>query len=65
MTPNVGMIDRMVRIVIGVALIALAMGYIPAFAPQIWGWLGVVPLVTGVLGTCPVYSLIGMNTCAR
>jgi len=65
MTTNVGIIDRIVRIVVGLALIALALGYIPGFAPQVWGWIGILPLLTGVVGTCPMYSLIGVNTCKR
>jgi membrane-bound ClpP family serine protease len=56
---NVGGIDRALRIVIGLALIVLAaMGTI-----GVWGYIGVVPLVTGLMRSCPVYSLLGMNTC--
>jgi CHASE2 domain-containing sensor protein len=56
---NVGGIDRVLRIVVGLALIALTLlGYI-----GMWGWIGVVPLVTGLIGFCPLYTLIGMNTC--
>lgn len=59
MKTNVGGIDRILRIVAGLVLIALTlMGVIGA-----WGWIGVVPLATGLLRTCPVYSLLGMNTC--
>ena len=58
---NVGTLDRAVRIGAGVLLVALAaMGTIGA-----WGYIGVVPLLTGVVGTCPVYSLLGLSTCAR
>ncbi|WP_454908588.1 YgaP family membrane protein [Variovorax gossypii] len=58
---NVGTLDRAVRIGAGVLLIALAaMGTIGA-----WGYIGVVPLLTGVVGTCPAYSLLGFSTCAR
>lgn len=56
---NVGGIDRILRIVAGIALIALTlMGVI-----GLWGWIGVVPLATGLLRTCPAYSLLGINTC--
>lgn len=59
---NVGTIDRVLRIFAGLALIALALGYVPNYQSA-WGWIGVIPLVTGLVGTCPVYSLFGMNTC--
>lgn len=59
MNVNVGTVDRMVRIVIGLALIAAAAtGRI-----GVWGYIGVLPLLTGLLKVCPAYSLIGMNTC--
>lgn len=59
MKVNVGMIDRALRIVVGVVLIALAaMGQI-----GLWGWIGVVPLATGLIGYCPAYSLFGLSTC--
>lgn len=59
MTHNVGGIDRIVRIVAGLALIALAgTGTVGA-----WGWIAIVPLLTGAMGTCPAYRLIGLNTC--
>ncbi|MBI4742566.1 MAG: DUF2892 domain-containing protein [Betaproteobacteria bacterium] len=56
---NVGGIDKILRIVAGVVLIALA------FFGQIgmWGYIGVVPLATGLIGFCPLYPLLGMNTC--
>ena len=65
MNTNVGTIDRILRFVAGLALIALALGYIPGFAPQVWGWIGIIPLLTAVFGTCPLYSMIGVNTCKR
>lgn len=65
MSTNVGTIDRVLRIVVGLALIALALGYIPGYAPQKWGWIGVVPLLTALIGYCPAYSIFGMNTCSR
>ena len=56
---NVGGIDRAVRIVAGLVLIALAVTGV--FAP--WGWIGVVPLVTGLVRWCPAYTLFGVRTC--
>lgn len=59
MKNNEGGIDRMVRIVAGLVLLGLmAMGTIGW-----WGWLGIVPLATGLIGWCPAYTLLGMNTC--
>ena len=56
---NVGGIDRILRIVVGLVLIALAATGTVGW----WGWLGVIPLLTGVVRFCPLYSLVGMNTC--
>ena len=59
MKNNVGGIDKILRIVVGIALITLtALGVVGG-----WGWIGVVPLLTGLSGVCPAYSLLGMNTC--
>ena len=56
---NVGSADRFIRILLGIVLIALVF-----VGPQTpWGWIGIVPLVTGLLRTCPLYSLIGINSC--
>lgn len=58
---NVGNIDRAARIVIGLALLAMATsGVIGA-----WGWIGIVPLATGVIAKCPLYSMLGIATTAR
>lgn len=59
MKTNVGGIDRVLRIVAGLALIVLAVTGVIGN----WGWIGIVPLLTGVFRTCPAYSLLGMNTC--
>ena len=57
---NVGGIDRVLRIVGGIALVALAAtGTIGA-----WGYIGIVPLLTGTVGFCPVYPLLGLSTCS-
>lgn len=58
---NVGGIDRTLRIVVGLVLIALV--FVGPKTP--WGWIGLVPLLTGLLRTCPLYSLIGLNSCPR
>lgn len=56
---NVGGTDRILRIVVGLVLILLVLsGQIGA-----WGWIGVVPLATGLFRMCPLYSVFGMNTC--
>jgi sulfite exporter TauE/SafE len=64
MTTNVGTIDRVFRIIIGVALIAFALGYIMPATGWNWiGWIGIVPILTAVFGTCPAYTLLGLSTC--
>ncbi len=55
---NVGTIDRVLRIVIGIALIALA--YLGKIG--VWGYIGVIPLATGLMSNCMLYSLLGINT---
>lgn len=59
MKSNMGSIDRALRIIVGVVLVGLALTGTVGW----WGWLGVVPIVTGALGNCPLYSIIGVNTC--
>ncbi|MCB5426158.1 DUF2892 domain-containing protein [Altererythrobacter sp. CC-YST694] len=56
---NVGRTDRILRILVGLVLIALV--FVGPKTP--WGWLGIIPLATGLLRSCPLYSLIGVNTC--
>lgn len=61
MVTNVGMIDRVLRIIVGAALIAAAL---LVEHPYAWiGWIGVVPLLTGIVGHCPAYRLFGLRTC--
>jgi DUF2892 family protein len=56
---NEGTLDRVIRVLAGVVLVALVLtGTI-----GVWGWIGVVPLLTGALGYCPAYSLFGFKTC--
>ena len=59
MKANVGGIDKALRIVAGLVLIGLAIAGIGS--P--WTWIGVVPLLTGLVGFCPAYSLLGMSSC--
>jgi hypothetical protein len=59
MKSNVGGIDRILRIVVGLVLVALA----ATGTVGIWGWIGLVPLATGLFRFCPVYPLLGMSTC--
>lgn len=61
MPTNVGTIDRILRIIVGLALISLVF-----FGPKtVWGWIGAVPLLTALVGYCPAYSILGITTCAR
>jgi O-antigen ligase len=59
MTRNAGNVDRTIRIVAGLVLITLA----ATGTVGVWGWLGVLPLATGLVGWCPPYSMLGINTC--
>ena len=59
MKSNVGGIDKTLRIVAGLALI----GATVAGALPVWGYIGVVPLATGLMGFCPLYPLLGLSTC--
>jgi hypothetical protein len=59
LTKNEGAVDRVLRVAVGLVLISLVF-----VGPQTpWGWAGLVPLVTGLAGSCPLYSLFGINTC--
>ncbi len=61
MSRNEGSIDRALRVIVGLVLLALV--FVGPKTP--WGWVGVVPLVTGLIGMCPLYSILGINTCPR
>ncbi|SHG70924.1 YgaP family membrane protein [Pollutimonas bauzanensis] len=56
---NVGGIDRLLRILAGIVLIALAATHTVGW----WGWLGAIPLLTGLAGFCPLYAILGTGTC--
>ena len=59
MKANEGMFDRALRIVAGIGVLSLAF-----VGPQTpWGYLGIVPLATGLIGWCPLYALLRINTC--
>ena len=59
MIKNIGTIDRTLRVIVGLALIALSV----TGTTGPWGWIGIVPLATGLLGWCPAYTLFGIKTC--
>ncbi len=55
---NEGNLDRIMRVVLGLVLISLVfIGPMTA-----WGWVGLVPLITGLVGSCPIYSILGLST---
>jgi len=57
---NEHLVDRVIRVVVGVALLSLVW-----IGPQTpWGWVGLVPLVTGLVGSCPLYRVFGISTCS-
>lgn len=56
---NEGNLDRTLRIILGIGIISLVF-----WGPETaWGYLGVIPLITGVVGFCPLYKIVGLNTC--
>ena len=60
MSRNEGTVDRVLRVVVGLVLLSLVF-----VGPKTaWGWIGIVPILTGLVGYCPAYRLIGLNTCA-
>ena len=59
MKTNEGGVDRIARIAAGLVLIGLA----ATGTVGVWGWLGIVPLATGAIGWCPLYTVLGINTC--
>lgn len=59
MTVNVGTVDRVIRALVGIVLLAMVF-----VGPQTaWGWIGLIPLLTAIVGICPAYSLLGIRTC--
>lgn len=59
MKANEGKVDRVVRVIVGIVLLSLVF-----IGPQtMWGWVGLVPLLTGLIGFCPLYRIFGLSTC--
>lgn len=59
MATNMGSVDRVLRAAVGIVLIALVF-----IGPQtVWGWIGLIPLLTAFIGSCPLYSVLGIKTC--
>jgi len=56
---NEGTIDRVLRIILGAVLLSLV--FVGPMTP--WGWVGIIPLATGLIGSCPIYSIFGLSTC--
>ena len=56
---NVGAGDRALRIIVGLALMVMA--YMSTIG--VWGWIGIIPLMTGMIKFCPMYAILGMKTC--
>jgi len=61
MTVNEGNVDRVLRVLVGLLLIALVF----VGPKSAWGWIGLIPLITGLVGFCPLYRLVGLNTCPK
>ncbi len=59
MNKNIGSPERLIRIIVGLALIVWTL----FFHGPVWAWIGVMPLLTGLAGWCPPYKLLGINTC--
>ena len=58
---NEGTVDRTLRVLVGIGLISLVF-----VGPQTpWGWIGLMPLLTGLIGSCPGYTIFGMSTCGK
>ncbi len=62
MTKNVGTIDRVLRVILGLGLLAFALVG-PETGYNAWGYIGIVPLLTAAMGWCPAYTLFGLRTC--
>lgn len=57
---NEGTLDRALRVIVGLVLVVLA----ATGTVGLWGWIGLVPIATGLIGWCPAYTLLGINTCS-
>lgn len=56
---NEGTLDRAIRVALGLVILSLV--FVGPVTP--WGWLGIVPLVTGLIGSCPLYTVLGLSSC--
>ncbi len=68
MSVNIHKFERFLRIIIGAGLVAWALGLLGALGlgtGPVWAWIGVVPLLTGLIGWCPPYALLGISTCKK
>lgn len=63
MNTNIGTIDRVLRILVGLALVAAALGLFEPAYQTAWGWIGLIPLATALVGWCPLYRILGIKTC--
>jgi len=63
MANNEGALDRAIRIIVGAALVASPIGVYGIENAHAWGWIGLLPLMTGLVGICPTYALLGIRTC--
>lgn len=62
MTKNIGTIDKALRVIVGLALLAYALWGTSQYT---WiGWIGIVPILTALIGWCPPYALLGISTCS-
>lgn len=59
--PNVGTLDRSLRLIVGFALIVFLI--VTPGPAKWWGFIGLIPLLTGIFGNCPLYSILGIRTC--
>jgi hypothetical protein len=59
MVRNVGTVDRVIRVIVGLVLLSQVWWGLQTH----WGWIGLIPLITGLIGTCPAYRLLGLSTC--
>lgn len=64
MTINMGSIDRIIRGIVGIVLLALIVVF-PEASWRWWGLIGIVPLATAIIGWCPAYTIFGLNTCPK
>ncbi|HEX7951582.1 MAG TPA: DUF2892 domain-containing protein [Burkholderiales bacterium] len=62
MKTNVGTLDKVVRVILGIGLLSLI--FLLEGNAKWWGLVGLIPLITGLVGTCPLYMILGLSTCS-